>query len=721
MASINGYLKMMNQLGASVKSNTKLIDKAEAAINKLRAAMSKRLGFNFTMPSPKKLLGNIKEDISFLWKWSIFKAKQVGKNLMNALSPKNLFNNFRNALKLPGLKAAQTKPIALPNITASPAKKLSSQQNLVSSGVKNAVKLSTEWLKNLKSIVGKYLTIKNLQKLQKMTVGGALENQSLLDNFIARTGSVETGTNMFEKFKAQALAAGQDVNQSLQNTLSFYGMTKSSDNLLKINDLINRAATFDPGGKGIDGAASIVKSAMKGDTSGLQQQFGFGSGVLQEKNIEKLGKSGDIQGVIKALEELFEMRGMGEEAYKKLMASPAKQLEKLSGYVNNAFAEAGQGAITALGPLLTMLNEAFEAGKFDFFFNALHNSIALIANIASWAAELILNNLDIVKNILVAVGLVALIVGAQFLIAWLQAIWPLLLIIGVIALIIGVLNYFGVSTEEIIGFIAGLFMGFVASAWNLIAMLWNMFLSFAEFLANLFVDPIYAIEKLFYDLNMGFYGIIYDMLRAVESFASGFTNLIVKGINGAIKGLKAFGGVINKIFGVNIGEFELLDENNVHALSDGVKSIMDSFAEPVSKKDVYNFDKAKMDMMDVDKQFNNGQKFGSGLFDKAGKALGGLLPQNDWDKPKVPGEIGGVGKVGEVGKINETVDISSEDIKMMRELAELKNIQNFVSLTPSITFGDTHVRNESDLDTIFVRITEQLNKDIASSVNAVYT
>jgi len=73
-----------------------------------------------------------------------------------------------------------------------------------------------------------------------------------------------------------------------------------------------------------------------------------------------------------------------------------------------------------------------------------------------------------------------------------------------------------------------------------------------------------------------------------------------------------------------------------------------------------------------------------------------------------------------VGKINDTVDISSEDLKMMRELAEMKNIQNYVTLTPSVNFGDTHVRNESDINTIVSKITQKLEQDIASSANAVY-
>ncbi len=84
-------------------------------------------------------------------------------------------------------------------------------------------------------------------------------------------------------------------------------------------------------------------------------------------------------------------------------------------------------------------------------------------------------------------------------------------------------------------------------------------------------------------------------------------------------------------------------------------------------------------------------------------------------------KIDNIGKVGEVGKIKDSVDISSEDLKMMRELAEMKNIQNFVTLTPQLSFGDTHVRQDGrSVDEIIDNITDKLNESIASGARGVY-
>jgi len=84
------------------------------------------------------------------------------------------------------------------------------------------------------------------------------------------------------------------------------------------------------------------------------------------------------------------------------------------------------------------------------------------------------------------------------------------------------------------------------------------------------------------------------------------------------------------------------------------------------------------------------------------------------------GSISNIDKVGEVGKIRDKVDISNEDLKAMRELAEMKSIQNFVTLTPTVQVRTGDIRNGYDVDTIIARIEESLTEQIASSAKGVY-
>lgn len=79
-----------------------------------------------------------------------------------------------------------------------------------------------------------------------------------------------------------------------------------------------------------------------------------------------------------------------------------------------------------------------------------------------------------------------------------------------------------------------------------------------------------------------------------------------------------------------------------------------------------------------------------------------------------------VNQVGSVGKIEDTVDISSEDLKTMRELAEMKSIQNFVTLTPTVSVSTGDINNGADLDSIISQIAVTLEEEIASSASRIY-
>ncbi|QNK57549.1 hypothetical protein [Paenibacillus sp. PAMC21692] len=81
--------------------------------------------------------------------------------------------------------------------------------------------------------------------------------------------------------------------------------------------------------------------------------------------------------------------------------------------------------------------------------------------------------------------------------------------------------------------------------------------------------------------------------------------------------------------------------------------------------------------------------------------------------------VGG-GRLDEVGRVNDTVEINSEDLKTMRELAELKNIQNFVTLTPSVNVQTGDIRNGMDVSSMVQAITVVLQEEIAASAEGVY-
>ncbi|WP_154665998.1 hypothetical protein [Paenibacillus pinihumi] len=79
-----------------------------------------------------------------------------------------------------------------------------------------------------------------------------------------------------------------------------------------------------------------------------------------------------------------------------------------------------------------------------------------------------------------------------------------------------------------------------------------------------------------------------------------------------------------------------------------------------------------------------------------------------------------INKVNEVGRIGETVDISNEDLKVMRDLAEMKAIQNFVTLTPTVQVTTGDIKSTNDVDSIIRKIEEAMKTEIKSAAQGAY-
>lgn len=75
--------------------------------------------------------------------------------------------------------------------------------------------------------------------------------------------------------------------------------------------------------------------------------------------------------------------------------------------------------------------------------------------------------------------------------------------------------------------------------------------------------------------------------------------------------------------------------------------------------------------------------------------------------------------VGTVDKVNGTVDISSEDLKLLKDIASRDLLLSMTSVTPqaNVTFGD--VRETADVNKIMDVIEDMVENAFATSL--VYT
>lgn len=595
-------------------------------------------------------------------------------------------------------------------------------QNNFNSSMKQSNKNSEELLNNIKHMVAAYLSLHMAKEAVGEVMKSASEQRFLQDMFSARIGDDQVGRAMFESFKKEALRVGADVQEYLQGTLGNLSVTTNTNQLKELNMLAKQLSAFDTTGQGIEGAFFSLKEALSGDIVSLSDRFNMSKSLIRQFKVDQLGKSGDLDGFIKAFQKLLEAQNMGHDAFERMLNSPIKKAEILRNKLKQAFTDSGQSALEAFMPVIDLLNNAFDSGKLQPFLTAFSNGLSLMAEVSATVVNFIIEHWTTVQNILIAVGVVVAAVTAIWIVQWIAAAWPIFAVIAVIALLLGLMNMFGVSTGEVISYVIGAFYSMFAVINNQIALAWNFILAFVEFFANVFTDPIYAIKKLFYDLAMTFGGYMYNMIRSAEDFASGFTKIMLKAVNKALEGFNWLVDKINGIFGSDFQKAELLDEDNVHAVSDGLKKMMDMIEKPTSDKNVVDLSKYKMQYKNPKESFNNGFKSGSKILDKVNNAMNVDKILGKWNKTAGPTNrtIPNVGKVGKVGKIEDKVDISSEDLKTMRELAEMKAIQNFVTLTPTVQVKTGDINHGADIDTIITKINTTLQEEIASAAAGVY-
>ncbi|MDQ0090186.1 tape measure domain-containing protein [Paenibacillus anaericanus] len=532
------------------------------------------------------------------------------------------------------------------------------------------------------------------------------------------------------------------------------GAFKSNDELIGFHELAQKSLKI----SGVkpenqQGPMNQITSVMASgnlDSNGLSDMMDYAP-MMVDALSNYTGKSKS------ELMDLASSGALSADTLKNSMFAASDEINGKFSQLPNTFGESFVGlknsAIHSLDPLIAGINSLMNSEAVSSFINALEFSIGKVGVLFGWIAEgakgfgtVIQSYWPMIAGILAAISVVLIEMGIRFAImayqqipmliiklwgmlapvlaqaaAWMLAHMPILLIALAIGMLITVLVYFGVSVEQVVGFVTGVFFALYANIYNIVAFLYNLFASFVEFLINIFIDPVYAIKKLFYDLAMTFGNYLYNMLRSAEDFVGGLIN--------------AF-GKISRTFGLDIK----VDNDSIHSLSNGLKSVLDKFEEPVSNKNVVSI--KRMEYKNLSESFDSGNaagtKFVSSAMDKFKGGLNTMTVEQEQGPKFNPdpyesngfnsisgntnpiSKISNVGKVDQVGKIDDTVDISSEDLKMMRELAEMKSIQNFVSLTPTVTVNTGPVSKEADVNEIMSRIEQSLEESISAHAAGVY-
>lgn len=192
-------------------------------------------------------------------------------------------------------------------------------------------------------------------------------------------------------------------------------------------------------------------------------------------------------------------------------------------------------------------------------------------------------------------------------------------------------------------------------------------------------------------------------------------------INGAIGIINDFISLLNKIPGVNISLIEQVtfattaaaeNEAAKQARADALNQYEADIKAAQAERDA-TYSAAKQELADATAQLSETYANARAEAAQANSDAG----VSDWNTDQY--DVGNVDSVGSVGSIESDVNIADEDLKFLRDVAEMRYVQNFVTLTPTVAV-DAQISEKVDVDEVVERIESKLEDEFTAAAEGVY-
>lgn len=492
----------------------------------------------------------------------------------------------------------------------------------------------------------------------------------------------------------------------------------------------------------------------------------------------------------------------------------------VSGYLGGVWDKFKENALFAFDQIKSGFNSLFGSSFFSTLAGLAVGAISLILNVAGTVLKVIGSTIQFIKDnwsfvapilwavvaALIVQGAMALwakaqIIGAAIATAWKTvcdwaqtaaiiamtfaqqglnaalAMCPLTWIIGLIIvliaifyLVIAAVNKFAGTSISATGIIFATFAWLFTSLWNFVAVTWNLLVSFAEFLYNVFKNPVYSIKKLLVSLGTMFLDLCISATEGWDGFATSMANAMIDAVNWVLKKWNALVDLLPDFVAdkLGLGKAEVI-ENTVSITGDlkNAKKDLESWLGE-APDDYKSFDGAKMGIKSVSKNmvgaYNKGDKLSNmslddltgGLSDKLSSSMLGdknklfnatnsyALPAyytggNPYTNGGGSGGAGGAGsakdKLGKGGALDainantkktadntSKIDSYDEELKYLREIGEREAINRFTTAEIKInTTNNNNVNSALDLDGMMNAFTEKLSNALSTAAEGTYS
>lgn len=286
------------------------------------------------------------------------------------------------------------------------------------------------------------------------------------------------------------------------------------------------------------------------------------------------------------------------------------------------------------------------------------------------------------------------------------AAWLIMMILALIAVFYGVIaavNHFAGTSISATGLIAGAFAVLAAHIINgSIIPVQNMFAIFINFLGNAFHDPIAAIKVAFYDMCLTVIGYIQNLAAGIET-------------------------LLNKIPGVTV---------DITSGLDSFYSGLEQAQQAVKDKSGWVEYVQKMDFIDYSDAAHAGYRFGTGIEEKVSSFDPTSLFDTNIPNPNdyadlstygtdlgLSGIGGGVDDIaGNTGAIADSMDMTEEELKYLRDIAEQDTINRFTTAEIKIDMSGMQntIQGMEDLDGFISGLTDAVQEAADNMAEGVH-
>ena len=439
-------------------------------------------------------------------------------------------------------------------------------------------------------------------------------------------------------------------------------------------------------------------------------------------------------------------------------------------------------AVKVFQPLLQKINELANSEKFDVMISGMTNGLIMVSGILSELLDLAINtgnaigeNWSWISPIIYGVvgalaiyygwqllanglgvaskGIHILMAGAQMMHAAATRIltsekakdiaaqnglnaamyacpimWIIILIIALIAAfyaVIAVINKFAGTSISATGIICGAFMTAVAFIWNLLIGLLdlvlgmlnafiNPFIRVANFIGNVFTNPVSSVIYLFQSMADG-------VLATLEKIASAmdfvFGSNMADTVAGWRSGLKDLADKAVQEYAPNENYEKIINELDLSAEDFGLKRWEYGEAWDTGyqwgqgvEESISNFDPASL--FGFDKDFLNDDQTNG--YDPS------IIPEYD---PSMSGIEDDMDKISKnTGDIADSMEISSENLKYLRDIAERDTVNRFTTAEIKVDVGGVtnNVNSDMDLDGVVNYLTVSVQEAMEKVAEGVH-